>query len=126
MLCTVPLVLAIYTHAHHALRYHASNVQIVTSRKLVLQTLAKTKLLFVPPNPKLLDIATRTFFCCAVQGTKLKSKPTSGLCRFRVAGIAPYVGTELNLVSNVDQEIEQSRWQRFSGGENEDAYLVNG
>ena len=52
-------------------------------------TALNTKEAFVPPNPKLFDMATLTFFCCASKGTKLNRAPTSGLCKFKVGGTAP-------------------------------------
>lgn len=48
----------------------------------------KTKDALVPPNPKELDMATSTCLSCDWRGTKLKSVPTFGLCRFSVGGTA--------------------------------------
>lgn len=48
----------------------------------------KTKDALVPPKPKELDMATSTCLSCDWRGTKLKSKPTFGLCRLSVGGTA--------------------------------------
>src|SRR5262245_27475795 len=53
-------------------------------------TLRKMMLAFVPPNPKELDNAVRTFFSLALRGTR--SMPLQGsdtLCRFKVGGKMP-------------------------------------
>lgn len=52
----------------------------------VQSSLAKTRLLLVPPNPKLFVTATETFFSCAVRGTRLNATAGSGLCKLNVAG----------------------------------------
>lgn len=48
----------------------------------------KTKDALVPPKPNELDMATSTCLSCDWRGTKLKSVPTFGLCRFSVGGTA--------------------------------------
>jgi len=89
-LCTILWVLYdTFTEASHELKSCESTV-IIFGILLIHKCLENTNELFVPPNPKLLDTATPTSFSCASFGTKLNAAPTSGFCRFNVAGTTPF------------------------------------